>query len=67
MKYLTSTAFFVAGFAITTALFFLGLLAWGEGFEHAAPFMTDCFFFAWLATFVLVGAAGFWWSLRGRT
>lgn len=66
MKHLKSTVFFVMGFAFTTGLFFLGLLAWGEGFEHAAPLITDGFFIAWLATSALVGAAGAWWHLRHR-
>ncbi|HEY9222753.1 MAG TPA: hypothetical protein VIP27_01195 [Variovorax sp.] len=66
MKYLKSTAFFAMGFALTTGLFFLGLLAWGAEFEHAAPLITDGFFLAWLALSALVGSAGAWWTLRRR-
>ena len=66
MKYLKAVAFFVGGVTLTTGIFLLGLIAWGEEFEHAAPSITDGLFFAWIAISVLIGFAGAWWGNRGK-
>lgn len=66
MKYIKGAVFFVLGFLLATGGFLLGLIAWGEEFQHAAPLVSDGFFVAWFSTSVLVGGAGVWLGLRRR-
>lgn len=57
MRFLVGVALFILGFSLASGLFWLGLLVWGDQFEHAAPLVSDGVALAWLLLSLLAGAA----------
>lgn len=64
MRYLKGIAFGVAAILAVTGLFWLGLVGWGQDFEHAAPLVTDLFISAWLISLTVAGGVAFYFGLR---
>ena len=66
MIYLKGIVFGVAATLAVTGLFWMGLMIWGEDFEHAAPLLTDLFISAWLISLTVAGGAAFYFGSRSK-
>ena len=66
IRYLKGIALGVAAILAVSGLFWLGLIGWGENFEHAAPLLTDLFISAWLISLTVAGGTAFYFGSRSK-